>query len=313
MPATYDDPFELDGGRGEIAPRADVMSGELISTNRFVAKLNVNDERIAELRKQYAGLRILDDDEDSYKAVSAAISHLSGLRTLLNERRLEIKRPVLADLKVLDEEAKRLTAALQEIEDPLVAERKRVLDARKAEKEAREAAERKRVEHHRACIAEMQEWGASVSTSVGELADLIAELESIEITAETFEEFATEALLARSTALERLRKRLGEVRAAEEERARREAEEARLKAEREELERRERELREREERIKAEEEARERERLVREAEERAREEERQRAIEANKRREEAERKAAEERKAEEERQRREAEERAEAE
>lgn len=304
---TNNDPFRLDDEPPKVSLLGDVDSVEA-GKSRDLVRLGVTDEAIEELRRQYAGLTIPDGDEDAYKAVSVAISTLSSLRTQVENRRKEIKAPLLERGRILDAEAKRITAKLREIEEPLVQERGRILEQKRAEKEAREKEEAERVERHRSRIREMQERGASVSKSIEELEGFIAALEATEISAETFEEFASEAVFARSAALDRLRTRVGELRREEEERKAREAEEARLRAEREELERRDREIKKREEALRQQEEEKRRaeevkaaeERAAREAEERVRREEQERREREERERREAEERAEAERKAREE-------------
>lgn len=110
--------------------------------------LGLADVTIASLREQYAGLTIADlNDKDGYKAVREAIADVRSTRVNVEKSRKELKADALAWGKKVDTEAKRVTAMLMEIEEPLKIEKAKV-DDEKARIKAEEAAaiERRREE-----------------------------------------------------------------------------------------------------------------------------------------------------------------------
>lgn len=72
-------------------------------------------------------------------------AEVRGLRTGLETMRKAIKAPALAHCKLIDDEAKRITAALLELEEPIDEAIKAEEDRKAIEKAAKEAAERARV------------------------------------------------------------------------------------------------------------------------------------------------------------------------
>lgn len=100
------------------------------SAENMVVDYSITDAAIAGLREKYTGLKV--SDTDSRKQVSEAIQDVSGLRTSVEEKRKNLKEDALAWGKKVDAEAKRITALLLEIEEPLKIER-RNFDAIKEE------------------------------------------------------------------------------------------------------------------------------------------------------------------------------------
>lgn len=77
-----------------------------------IVKYNITDSAISELRTQYA-------EVSEIKVVTAALSHIRGLRTDVEKHRVALKADALAWGKKVDAEAKRITALLIGIEEPL--------------------------------------------------------------------------------------------------------------------------------------------------------------------------------------------------
>lgn len=205
--------------------------------------LGVTNSRLAELRRDYQGLEIVDGDEATYKAVSEAISELSGLRTKVENRRKELKAPILARGKLIDDEAKRITGELKSIEDPLFEERRRVIEARKAEKRAAEKVEADRVKRIEAALAAIDEIprGYDLLDSDG-LQNTLRFLQELEITDEVYQEQKAAAVERRDSWVQVIQGALAKRLQLEAEDRARQEEDARLKAEREEIERQKKEL-----------------------------------------------------------------------
>ncbi|MBM3495021.1 MAG: hypothetical protein FJX72_11985 [Armatimonadetes bacterium] len=124
------------------------------------------------------------------------------VRTGLEKLRKEIKQPALARCQAIDSEAKRITAALLEIEEPIDAligaEEMRV----QREKEAKAEAEARRVEAIRQRIEAfnvMPPWGAKadqISARLREVNEIVVD--------DTFQEFTEAAAIAKAQAITRL-------------------------------------------------------------------------------------------------------------
>lgn len=193
-----------------------------------------------------------------------ARKELVSLRTGLEARRKELKAPLLAQAKLVDDEARRITAELLQLEEPIDALIRADERRREEERAAREAAERARVAGIRERIAAIvaQPVKAARIRSSALLRTAIDTLAAQEVD-DSFEEFAGEARAAHAQSLDAMREMLATIEAqevaaarlqqereaqeraaaqaaarrAEEERVAREAEEARLAAERAEFER----------------------------------------------------------------------------
>lgn len=116
-----------------------------------IKKFNLADVAIAELRKQYTGLKISGlEDKKGYELVRMARADVRGKRTGVEKMRKHVKSDYIIIGKEIDKEADRLTVMLEEIEGPLAAELKRIDDEKEAienqKKEAEAAALKARVD-----------------------------------------------------------------------------------------------------------------------------------------------------------------------
>lgn len=228
------------------------------------------DATIAEFREKYTGLAITD--AESEKAVRKARSEVKRVRVAVEKRRKELKADALEWGRKVDGEAKRITALLTEVEQPLIDEIKRVEDEReaaerakieaeleakrKAERERIEAeqkAERERVEAERAemeaerqrIAKERAEWAAARKAEAEARAAEQARIEAEQAAQRAELEAERQKLEAQRQEQERIeRERLEREQAEREakERAEREAAEAKAKAEREAAEAKQREI-----------------------------------------------------------------------
>lgn len=250
----------------------DQVSQALVEFDKVAAGLAI-------LQKNYAG--VLFDVETPKGMV-----HAKAARAAIRKPRIEIehvrtaaKAPLLAIGRKLDAEAKRITAELSKLEDPIDAQIKEEEGRKEREELARIEANQKRVDGIKVRIAEIRDL-AETCTRFDAKAEMIAkQIDRVVAIAvdETFAEFQQEATDTKTATLARiygahanaLARELEQKQAAEAQ-----AELARLRAEneaREAAERAVREQREREERQKREaEEAAERARLAAEQAERTR-------------------------------------------
>lgn len=117
------------------------MEQEYIDT--ALAKYNLPDAKIAELKAQYLPIVVSGvDDVENYEACKEGHIQIKKLRGKIEECRKDLKADSLAYGRMVDTEAKRLTAGVKEIEDHLYDQRKVVEDAKRVEQEAKEQAAR---------------------------------------------------------------------------------------------------------------------------------------------------------------------------
>lgn len=82
-----------------------------------IVEYNVSDAAISKLKEKYDGLTA--ETPQGYKEVVLAIAETRTLRVAVEKTRVELKADALAYGRKVDTEAKRITAALMEIEEPL--------------------------------------------------------------------------------------------------------------------------------------------------------------------------------------------------
>ncbi len=122
----------------QIVEEKDITVEDVISTE--IKKFNLADAKIAELKEQFKDLEISGvEDKDGYKAVSEAIKIVRTYRTGVEKVRKQIKEGYLKTGRAIDEEAKRLTALLEEIENLLKDKKQEIDDEIQAEKDRQEA------------------------------------------------------------------------------------------------------------------------------------------------------------------------------
>lgn len=108
-----------------------------------IAEYSATESGLATLREQFAG-RVFDVvTTKGMDEAKAARRELVSLRTTLEAKRQDLKAPILERGRKLDAEAKRITAAIAEMEEPIdqqIKRREQELEAvRKAKQEAEEA------------------------------------------------------------------------------------------------------------------------------------------------------------------------------
>lgn len=186
---------------------------------------------LAAARERYANvvwdLKTTRGNEEARRARKELVS----LRTNLEAKRKELKAPLLAQAKLVDDEARRITAELLKLEGPIDELIRADERRREEERAAREAAERARVAAIRERIAAIaaQPVNAARIRSSAQLRSVVDALASQNID-DTFEEFTEEARASHAQALAAMREMLAAVEAQE-------VEAERLRAEREAQER----------------------------------------------------------------------------
>lgn len=226
-----------------------------------VAEYSKTDAALAELKQKYSTLPDVNT-EDGYALVKAGIKELTGFRTSLEEARKRVKAPYLQAGSIIDAEAKRITAELVALEDPMKAAKKEVDDRKERERQERIARLQGKVDAIKAMPAQVR--GKS-SAEISDMIDRVGEIDA----EHDFYDLTKEAVAARQAALDELAMMLTErlaFEAAEEERKQLEAQNAELRRQQEaqqaELRRQQEELERQQRELQAQREAMERERAA---------------------------------------------------
>lgn len=219
-----------------LAP-APVIETKIVEYSQVTAGL-------AELRQRFGNVAFDLTTTKGDKEARSARLELVRLRTSLEAKRKELKAPALERSRLIDDEAKRITSAILELETPIDQQIQAAEQKREAERQAKIEAERQRVAAIRARIDSITSVALrAVGKPAAEVEAKIKLLVGITIGPD-FAEFKAEAEAAHADTLGKLRDMHAAALAAEAEAARLAAERAeleRLRAEQEERERVERE------------------------------------------------------------------------
>jgi DNA repair exonuclease SbcCD ATPase subunit len=194
---------------------------------------------IAVLREKYCTVFDVTTTKGMDEAKKAR-AEVKGYRVALEKVRKEIKAPALERSRLIDEEAKRITAELQAIEEPIDEAIKAEEQRKEEEKAAKARAEAARLAGIAAKVSALRNLVSLVANQPAEI--IGAELEKVqklELSEADYQEFMPDALEALTEARKDLQAALNTRLLYEAEQARikaeQEAEAARMKAEREEL------------------------------------------------------------------------------
>lgn len=212
------------------------------------------------LRGKYHGVLFAVATPPGMRQAREARAEIKGYRVDLEKLRQELKAPALERCRLIDEEAKRITAALVTLENPIDDQIKAEETRKENERQAKEEAERARVAKIRDWIGKLQSAPAlNVNKPSTEIRAAIEQVKAYELKLTDFMEFFAEATAAKAEAIHALealatdteakeaearklaaeREELARLRAESEARMKavREAHEAKLRAERQEAER----------------------------------------------------------------------------
>jgi colicin import membrane protein len=231
-----------------------------------IAEYNATAAGLAALRHKYAGAVFDVTVAEGMKAARAARRELVSLRTGIEAKRVELKAPILERGRLLDSEARRITAELLALEQPIDAQIEAEESRKAAEKAARDKAEADRLAAINVRIAWIGERPLSaVGKTAAEVRAIADALDGLPMTADLYGEHLATAESTRVATLARLLEIEHAVEAQEREAARIADEQRKLAEQRAQVEREESERRAR---IEAEDRER-RERIAREDAERA--------------------------------------------
>lgn len=204
-----------------------------------IQEYNQTAAALSELRARYSRKYDVSTTAGMTEA-KAARAAVRGYRVALEKTRIEIKAPALERTRLIDAEAKRITAELLTIEEPIDSAIKAEEQRKADEKAAKERAEAERIEAIRFRIDHFQERVIAASNRDSKtIQAILADLEAYKLDEQDYQEMLPAAVSAKITAIEKLEALRDERMAYEAEQARikaeQEAETARIKSEREEL------------------------------------------------------------------------------
>ena len=216
-----------------------------IESNMQITEYSQTAAALGTLRERFQNVLFQVTTTKGMKDALAARKELRDLRTGLEKTRKEIKEPALTRCRLIDEEAKSITAQLTALEDPIDAQIKAEEQRKEQERLAREAKERERVDTIRAKIETLRRLPLdSADDSAVDLQATLEELGAYEITEADFAEFMAECVQVRDQVMRDLEALRTKALAREEAQQALAEESARLAVEREELDRRAREIEE---------------------------------------------------------------------
>ena len=141
-----------------------------------IAEYSPTEAALAELATRYKGVLYEVSKPEGMKAARAARAEIKALRVALEKTRVEIKAPALKRVQEVDSEARRITAALSALEDPIDAQIAKEEDRRVAEKMAAQRAEQERLAAEERARKEAEE--ARMAAERAEIARRQAELDA---------------------------------------------------------------------------------------------------------------------------------------
>lgn len=159
------------------------MSDKSPAPATTIAEYSPTAEALAGLRQKYQAVVFNVSSTAGMVEARAARGELRTLRISLEAKRKEIKEPALTRCREIDTEAKRITAELSALEDPIDDLIKAEENRKDREKQSREEAERERIaEVSRRFAALRALVPAGTGKTVDELSALIAQAEEFDST-----------------------------------------------------------------------------------------------------------------------------------
>lgn len=214
------------------------VASELVLKPSPVAEYSTTEAALNDLRERFGKSEFDVSSADGLKAAKEARAELVGLRTALEKRREEIKAPILERGRLIDTEAKRITAELLKLETPIAESIKAEEKRKELEKAAKELAEKARVKAAQERIAAIQEFHATAlgCRTAERVLILIEKLKAVSL--DGLDEFTLQAKTEHESTLKKLEAIHAQKVTEQVEREKRESEarEARERAERAEAE-----------------------------------------------------------------------------
>jgi len=195
-----------------------------------IAEYSATEQALALLADKYGKKAYEVTTTKGMQEAKEARAELRGYRVSLEKKRQELKAPALERSRLIDAEAKRITAALEALEDPIDEQIKTEEGRKEAERAERARVMQEKVAHENSML---QEIANTPLTLIGQKSEVIAqasqELAERDLAAEFDYSAQPRAREIRAQALGRIEQMLTDARAREEEQAKLEAERAELK------------------------------------------------------------------------------------
>lgn len=130
---------------------------ELVPVSTSIQEYEKTALALAELERRYKGVRYDVNTKDGLLAATKARAELRTLRVALEKTRVAIKAPALKRTQEIDTEARRLTSAISELEDPIDAQIKAEQIRKENERLAAERAEQERIAAEQEAIRQAEQ------------------------------------------------------------------------------------------------------------------------------------------------------------
>jgi hypothetical protein len=180
--------------------------------NNELITFNITDSKISELNNSYSGIFVNYGDIAGEKSLREAIRVIRDFRVMVEERRKELKAGALEWGRKVDNEAKRITAALLAIEDPLRINKENIENERERIKQEKIRNEQERINNiHKKInvIANMKFIDRKTNSSAIKI--ILQDLKSLILSAEEYQEFIESAIKAKEETINFLESTLPEV------------------------------------------------------------------------------------------------------
>lgn len=161
-----------------------------------IAEYSATEAALAQLREKYGTVPDANTEE-GYALIKSGLKDLVGLRNRLEDARKREKAPLLLAGKVIDDEAKRITAELVKLEDPMAVAKKAADERIERERKERIARLQVKVDAIKGMPAQVR--GKS-SDAIAEMIDRCGEID----TAHDFYDLTKEAQEAQAAAMDEL-------------------------------------------------------------------------------------------------------------
>lgn len=202
-----------------------------------VTEFNTTELALADFRAQYQDLVFNVATPAGLEEAKKARRFLVTARTSLDKRRKELKADIIVRGKLIDGEAGRITAQIEDLEGPIDAQIKKREAEQEEIRQAKMQAEAQRQAAIHQRIEAIRNHGATVTTPLGELQRILARLQATDITQADFEEHVPMATLTKAATIDQVQALINERQVFEaaqaEAKRQQEAEAQRIAAERE--------------------------------------------------------------------------------
>jgi len=170
-----------------------------------IAEYNHTEAALAVLKERYEGATYEVTTTAGMALAKAGRAEIRGYRTSLEKMRVELKAPALEHTRLIDSEAKWITAILLQLEDAIDAQIKAEESRKEAEKVIKAEAERMRIANSISKIEQIKAVAANVTGLTAEGVNAtITKLEALAISSADYQEFQPIAEAAKTESLIKL-------------------------------------------------------------------------------------------------------------